>query len=118
MSLEDPILNFDLRFEDLRELQRLTRRGFLGSLLGGAAAGAAFLSFGAKAFALPVPSLNGPGTGAAVGDGRRKSRHAPDSQHGNDRRQPVSAAAVLVLQEQLPVFQARREHLFFRDGRE
>jgi len=70
MSLEDPILNFDLRFEDLRELQRLTRRGFLGSLLGGAAAGAAFLSFGAKAFALPVPSLNGPGTGAAPDDER------------------------------------------------
>ena len=70
MSLEDPIVNFDLRFEDPQELRRLTRRGFLGRLLGGAAAVAAFLSFGAKAFALPVPSLNGPGTGAAPDDER------------------------------------------------
>ncbi len=70
MSLEDPIVNFDLRFEDPQELRRLTRRGFLGRLLGGAAAGAAFLSFGAKAFALPAPSLNGPGTGAAPDDER------------------------------------------------
>jgi isopenicillin-N epimerase len=69
MSREDPSLNFDLRFEDPQELRRLTRRGFLGHLLGGAA-GVAFLSFGARAFAAPTPSSHSPGTGAASDDER------------------------------------------------
>jgi isopenicillin-N epimerase len=55
MGLEDPVLNFDARFEDPRKLQRLTRRSFFGHLLGGAAVGAAFLSFGTKAFASSTP---------------------------------------------------------------
>ncbi len=66
MSLEGPILNFDPRFEDPRELRRLTRRGFLGGLLGSAA----FLSFGANVFALPAPSLSSLSTGAAPDDER------------------------------------------------
>ena len=70
MSLEASILNFDPRFEDPHELRRLTRRGFLGRLLGGAAAGAAFLSFGSQAFASPAPARNNLGTGAAPDDER------------------------------------------------
>jgi selenocysteine lyase/cysteine desulfurase len=66
MSLEGPILNFDPRFEDPRELRRLSRRGFLGRLLGSAA----FLSFGSKVFASPAPSLSGLGPGAAPDDER------------------------------------------------
>jgi len=66
MSLGSSLLNFDPRFEDPRELQRLTRRGFLSGLLGSAA----FLSFGSKVFASPVPSLGGVGTGAAPAEER------------------------------------------------
>ncbi len=69
MNFEAPVLNFDLRFEDLRELRGLTRRGFLGRLLG-SAAGAAFLSVGSRAFALPTPSSSGLGPGVAPDDER------------------------------------------------
>lgn len=62
MMSEDPLRNFDPRFEDPRKLRVLTRRGFLNRLLIGTAAGAALSSFGAKALAAPAPSLNGLGT--------------------------------------------------------
>src|SRR5262245_35532164 len=68
MMIEDPLLNFDPRFEDPHKLRRLTRRGFLNRLLIGTAAGAALSSFGAKAFAAPMSSLSGVGTGVAPND--------------------------------------------------
>lgn len=66
----DPILNFDPRFEDPRQLRLLTRRGFLGRLLAGTAASTAFLAFGAKAFAAPAPALGDLSTSAAPDDER------------------------------------------------
>src|SRR5215470_14598909 len=68
MISEDPLLNFDPRCEDPRQLRLLTRRGFLGRLLAGTATGAALLSLGGNGFAAPAPSLGGPGTGAAPDD--------------------------------------------------
>jgi selenocysteine lyase/cysteine desulfurase len=68
MMSEDLLVNFDPRFEDPRQLRRLTRRGFLGRLLVGTAAGAALSSFGVKAFAAPASSLSGVGTGVTPDD--------------------------------------------------
>ncbi|MBI3800581.1 MAG: aminotransferase class V-fold PLP-dependent enzyme [Deltaproteobacteria bacterium] len=68
MRIDDSLVNFDPRFEDPRELRGLTRRGFLGRLLVGTAAGAALSSFGVKAFAAPTPSLSGLGTSVAPDD--------------------------------------------------
>ena len=70
MNLEAPILNFDSRFEDPRALRRLTRRGFLGRLLGGTVAGALLLSSRTSAATSPVPSLTGLSTGAPPDDER------------------------------------------------
>ncbi len=62
-----PDLNFDPRFEDPRELEALSRRGFLGRFVGGALAGTAFLSLGAKT-ARAAEDMNGPGAVAAPDD--------------------------------------------------
>src|SRR5262245_37184228 len=70
MLSEDPLLNFDPRCEDPRQLRLLTRRGFLGRLLAGTATGAALLSFGSNVFATPAPSLGDFGTSAAPDDER------------------------------------------------
>jgi selenocysteine lyase/cysteine desulfurase len=70
MRLEEPILNFDPRCEDLRELQRLTRRSFLGRFLSGAMAGTAFLSLDTKASALQPASLSSLSVGAEPDDER------------------------------------------------
>lgn len=59
-------VNFDPRFEDLQTLQQLSRRGFLGRLLGGAAA----LTFGSKAFAASPTTQPRLDTGAAPDDER------------------------------------------------
>jgi selenocysteine lyase/cysteine desulfurase len=59
-------LNFDPRFEDSQILRRLSRRGFLGRLLGGAAV----LTFGANAFAASPTTQPGLETGAAPDDER------------------------------------------------
>ncbi|SVE35227.1 uncharacterized protein METZ01_LOCUS488081, partial [marine metagenome] len=55
MHLEDSSLNFDPRFEDPEKLKALSRRGFMGRLIGGVAAGAALLSFKSRASAKPIP---------------------------------------------------------------
>ena len=55
MHLDDSSLNFDSRFEDPEKLKALSRRGFMGRLMGGVAAGAAILSFKSKASAKPIP---------------------------------------------------------------
>lgn len=68
MGFEAPLFNFDPRCEDPRALRRLTRRGFLGRLLGGTAAGALFLSIGTRTAASPVSSLSGLRTGAPPDD--------------------------------------------------
>lgn len=70
MNRGDPRLNFDPRFEDPRALGRISRRGFLGRFLGGVTAGAAYLSFGSIAHALPEPSRANPGVGAPPDDER------------------------------------------------
>jgi hypothetical protein len=44
----------------------------------------------------------------AARDGRRQDRDAANPQHGHDRRQLVSAPAVLVLPEQVSLLQAWR----------
>src|SRR5215510_3113633 len=68
MLIEDPLLNFDPRFEDPHQWRLLTRRGFFNRLLVGTAAGAALSSFGVKAFASPASSLSGLATGVAPDD--------------------------------------------------
>lgn len=55
MYSDETGLNFDPRFEDPEKLRRLSRRGFMGRLLGGVAAGATLLSFGSKAESAPLP---------------------------------------------------------------
>jgi selenocysteine lyase/cysteine desulfurase len=65
MSLEAPVLNFDSRYEDPRALRRLTRRGFLGGLLGATAAGTVFRPFRVSATTSSIPSVGGLNTGAA-----------------------------------------------------
>jgi selenocysteine lyase/cysteine desulfurase len=70
MDKGDPRLNFDPRYEDPRLLKGMSRRGFLGRVLGSSAAGAAFLSFGAKAFAFSEPARQSTPPGATPEDER------------------------------------------------
>src|SRR5262249_20906000 len=67
---EGPLLNFDPRWEDPRQLRLLTRRGFLGRLLAGTATGAALLSLGGNGFAAPAPPLGDVRSGVAPDDER------------------------------------------------
>lgn len=70
MNRVDTQRNFDPHVEDPQALSRLSRRGFLGSLIGGMTAGAAVLSFGTKALALTASAATMPGKGAAPDDER------------------------------------------------
>jgi len=63
---EDPTLTFDPRFIDLPALRRLSRRRFLGRLLGGATV----LAFDAKAFAAPPLTPSSVEKGIAPDDER------------------------------------------------
>ncbi|MGE0682077.1 MAG: aminotransferase class V-fold PLP-dependent enzyme [Candidatus Binatia bacterium] len=65
-SMENFALNFDPRFEDPQVLRPLSRRGFLGHLLGGATV----LAFGANAFAASPTTQPGRETGAVPDDER------------------------------------------------
>ena len=56
MHMDNSSLNFDPRFEDPEKLKALSRRGFMGRLAGGVAAGAALLSLRSKASAAPRPA--------------------------------------------------------------
>jgi isopenicillin-N epimerase len=56
MHMDNFSLNFDPRFEDPEKLKALSRRGFMGRLAGGVAAGAALLSLRSKASAAPRPA--------------------------------------------------------------
>ena len=57
MYTEEPGINFDPRFEDPEKLKALTRRGFLGRVMGGIAAGTALMTLtGRKATAAPIPA--------------------------------------------------------------
>lgn len=67
MNTLSPELNFDPRFEDPRELAALSRRGFLGRFLGGALAGTALASLGAKTAHAAV-DMNDMGAAAAPDD--------------------------------------------------
>ncbi len=69
MHSHAPDLNFDPRFEDPKELAALNRRGFLGRVLGGALAGSALLSWGAKS-AFAAEDMNEMGMAAAPDDER------------------------------------------------
>jgi hypothetical protein len=62
-----PDLNFDPRFEDPKALAALSRRGFLGRFLGGALAGTALASLGAKTAHAAV-DMNDTGAAAAPDD--------------------------------------------------
>ncbi|HCQ01997.1 MAG TPA: hypothetical protein DIT99_15490 [Candidatus Latescibacteria bacterium] len=57
MYTEEAGINFDPRFEDPEKLKALTRRGFLGRVMGGIAAGTALMTLtGRKATAAPLPA--------------------------------------------------------------
>ena len=53
MLTEEIALNFDPRYEDSEELKALSRRGFIGRIAGGLAAGTALLSITGKSRANP-----------------------------------------------------------------
>ncbi len=53
MFTEETGLNFDPRYEDTEKLKALSRRGFIGRIAGGLAAGTALLSMTGKARAKP-----------------------------------------------------------------
>ena len=58
MELETLVSQFDPRVEDPHALRQLSRRGFLGGLIGSAAWGSTLLSFGTRAMAAaPVPLI-------------------------------------------------------------
>ena len=66
MELETFVSHFDPRVEDPHALRQLSRRGFLGGLIGSAALGSALLSFGTRArAATPVSSIGQLQPGAA-----------------------------------------------------
>lgn len=70
MNRSDPRVNFDPYFEDPRSLACLSRRGFLGRLLGSVTASAAYLSLGSVVQVLAEPPRVKLGIGAAPDDER------------------------------------------------
>ena len=57
-------------------------------------------------------------TGTASRHGGRQDRHAADTEHGDYRRECLSATTLLVLPQQLPVLQAWRHDMFLGRWRE